>query len=131
MSKKNKKSGDGGGLPGWFATFSDMMTLLFAFFVLLFSLSTIDPVKVAAFSDGKKGGDAICIALLVLKLCLGVRNVVIISNNKNISSNLLENISSNWLKVNFDKFPDSLVPNISKHYIHKILHPFDEEDLNI
>ena len=79
----------------------------------------------------KKDGEAICIALLVLKLCLGVRNVVIISNNKNISSNLLENISSNWLKVNFDKFPDSPVPNISKHCIHKILHPFDEDDLNI
>ena len=57
MSKKNKKSG--GGLPGWFATYSDMMTLLFAFFVLLFSLSTLDPVKLAAFSDGEKGGDAI------------------------------------------------------------------------
>ena len=24
------------GLPGWFGTFADMMTLLFAFFVLLF-----------------------------------------------------------------------------------------------
>ena len=58
MSKKNKKN-SGGGLPGWYATMSDMMTILFAFFVLLFSLSTIDPVKVAAFSEGKKGGDAI------------------------------------------------------------------------
>jgi len=57
MAKKKKKD-SGGGLPGWFATFSDMMTLLFAFFVLLFSLSTIDPVKVAAFSEGKKGGDS-------------------------------------------------------------------------
>ena len=52
MSKKNKKSS--GGLPGWFATYSDMMTLLFAFFVLLFSLSTLDPVKLAEFG---KGGD--------------------------------------------------------------------------
>ena len=26
------------GLPGWFGTFADMMTLLFAFFVLLLSL---------------------------------------------------------------------------------------------
>ena len=58
MGKKNKKD-SGGGLPGWYATMSDMMTILFAFFVLLFSLSTIDPVKVAAFSEGKKGGDAI------------------------------------------------------------------------
>ena len=27
------------GLPGWFGTFADMMTLLFAFFVLLAALS--------------------------------------------------------------------------------------------
>ena len=29
------------GLPGWFGTFADMMTLLFAFFVLLAAISTI------------------------------------------------------------------------------------------
>ena len=39
------------GLPIWMATFADMMTLLFAFFVLLFSMSTIDPVKVSAMQD--------------------------------------------------------------------------------
>ena len=55
MGKKNKKSG--GGLPGWFATYSDMMTLLFAFFVLLFSLSTLDPVKLAEFAEGNKKGE--------------------------------------------------------------------------
>ena len=33
------------GLPGWFGTFADMMTLLFAFFVLLAAISTMDPVK--------------------------------------------------------------------------------------
>ncbi len=32
------------GLPGWFGTFADMMTLLFAFFVLLAAISTIDPL---------------------------------------------------------------------------------------
>ena len=56
MSKKNKKGG--GGLPGWFATYSDMMTLLFAFFVLLFSLSTLDPVKLAEFAEGDKKGES-------------------------------------------------------------------------
>ena len=34
------------GLPGWFGTFADMMTLLFAFFVLLAAISTIDPVGI-------------------------------------------------------------------------------------
>ena len=39
------------GLPIWMGTFADMMTLLFAFFVLLFSMATIDPVKVSAMQD--------------------------------------------------------------------------------
>ena len=39
------------GLPIWMGTFADMMSLLFAFFVLLFSMSTLDPVKFAAFQN--------------------------------------------------------------------------------
>ena len=39
------------GLPGWMGTFADMMTLLFAFFVLLFSMSTLDPVKMAMMAE--------------------------------------------------------------------------------
>ena len=41
------------GLPGWMGTFADMMTLLFAFFVLMFSMATMDPVKMAAFSEAE------------------------------------------------------------------------------
>ncbi|MAV58732.1 MAG: hypothetical protein CMG07_02145 [Candidatus Marinimicrobia bacterium] len=39
------------GLPIWMGTFADMMTLLFAFFVLLFSLSRMDPVKMADMAE--------------------------------------------------------------------------------
>ena len=49
------------GLPGWMGTFADMMTLLFAFFVLMFSMATMDPVKMAAFSEAqaeRQGGIA-------------------------------------------------------------------------
>ena len=46
------------GLPGWFGTFADMMPLLFAFFVLLAAISTIDPVKLQNMADsmGKSVG---------------------------------------------------------------------------
>ena len=49
------------GLPGWFGTFADMMTLLFAFFVLLAAISTIDPVKLQEMADamGKSVGKTI------------------------------------------------------------------------
>ena len=48
------------GIPIYMATFADMMTLLFAFFVLLFSMSTMDPVKYSAFQNAqadKTGGE--------------------------------------------------------------------------
>ncbi|MDP7026866.1 MAG: OmpA family protein [Candidatus Marinimicrobia bacterium] len=44
--------GNGAGLPGYFGTMADMFTLLFAFFVILFSLSSTDP---AGLVEG--GGD--------------------------------------------------------------------------
>ena len=37
--------GQGKGLPGYFGTMADMFTLLFAFFVLMFSMATMDPAQ--------------------------------------------------------------------------------------
>lgn len=41
MARKKKKGGGGGG-SGWLVTFSDLMTLLLTFFVLLLSMASMD-----------------------------------------------------------------------------------------
>ena len=46
--------GEGKGLPAYYSTMADMFTLLFAFFVLMFSLATMDPAKLSDL-----GGDDI------------------------------------------------------------------------
>lgn len=48
MAKRKKEPEGGGGAPGWMATFSDLMNLLLCFFVLLFSMSTVDAAKFEA-----------------------------------------------------------------------------------
>lgn len=58
--QKKKEEEQSGGAPEWMVTFSDAMTLLMVFFILLFSMSTIDEKKEAqlttAFNDVFNGG---------------------------------------------------------------------------
>ena len=45
MARKKKQAAEGGADQSWMLTFSDMMTLLLTFFVLLFSMSSTDSEK--------------------------------------------------------------------------------------
>lgn len=61
MSKKKRKQEESGG-AGWIATYADTVTLLLTFFILLYSMSTVDVQKMAQLSEafqmmmtGKKG----------------------------------------------------------------------------
>lgn len=73
MAKKKKPEEQAPGSPAWMATFSDLMNLLLCFFVLLFSMSTVDQQKfeeVAAsfsqtFSVFSGGASAIGDGLLI------------------------------------------------------------------
>ena len=48
IQSEEEKEEPGG---GWLTTYADMMTLLFAFFVLLYSMSSPDPVKMSQIQD--------------------------------------------------------------------------------
>jgi len=51
--KKKQQQEEG----GWLTTYADMMTLLMTFFVLLFAMSTLDPVKLEQFGDSTRESD--------------------------------------------------------------------------
>lgn len=50
MSRREKKPVDNG--PGWLATYGDLVTLLLAFFVMLFAVSSVEAQKFEAFLSG-------------------------------------------------------------------------------
>ena len=51
LRKKKKKIPPADQTEQWLLTYGDMVTLMMTFFILLFSMSTIDPVKMRAFAD--------------------------------------------------------------------------------
>ncbi len=59
MARRKKKKSGGGGAPLWMTTYSDMVTLLLAFFVLLFSFSEIDAEKFRSIMSSFQGGTGV------------------------------------------------------------------------
>lgn len=45
MNRRRRRETKSGGASGWYVTYSDMVTLILVFFILLFSMSQIDQVK--------------------------------------------------------------------------------------
>jgi chemotaxis protein MotB len=50
LARKKSSDDEGGGAPEWMTTYSDLVTLLLTFFVLLFSLASVDVDKFSAVS---------------------------------------------------------------------------------
>ena len=57
MSRRRQNSqGEGGNSAGWLTTFNDLVTLLMVFFVLLFTMSSIDAKKMQDFQFALQSG---------------------------------------------------------------------------
>lgn len=54
MKRRESKKHKNDGAPKWMVTYSDMVTLILVFFILLFSMSQIDIAKFDAISDSFK-----------------------------------------------------------------------------
>lgn len=56
MSRRRKQEESSGGSPEWLTTYSDLVTLLLCFFVLLFSFSEVDAGKFRDIMNSFQGG---------------------------------------------------------------------------
>jgi len=54
--KKKKKTNAGSGGPGWLCTFNDLVTLLMVFFVLIFTMSSVDIKKLKDVQQSLQSG---------------------------------------------------------------------------
>lgn len=51
MSRRKRNESESSGAPAWMTTFSDMVTLLLTFFILLYSISNVDAKKFEALNN--------------------------------------------------------------------------------
>ena len=56
MKKKKKTNAESSGGPGWLCTFNDLMTLLMVFFVMLFTMGSLDVKKLKRVQQSLQSG---------------------------------------------------------------------------
>lgn len=113
MAKKKKEEAPAPGAPAWMTTFSDLMNLLLTFFILLFSMSSVDVSKFeeiaaslnASFSIFDSGAPAITEGGLISS---GVSQLNQLDNyytsmGTNQDENSDEDISEGELKDKYDE----------------------------
>ena len=64
-----------GGVPGWVVTFSDLMSLLLAFFVLLFSFSEVDKAKYKQVGGSMKEAFGVQRKIKVREQVMGINHI--------------------------------------------------------
>lgn len=128
MAKKKRVEEPPKGSPAWMATFSDLMNLLLCFFVLLFSMSSVDQAKwdamaqslASTFSIFQAGSLSFGDGTLLSNGASQLNNLDEYYNNMGESSNETdgESVFDETGKAEFDK--DATVEEVKEYYEEKI-----------
>lgn len=87
--QKPKKDEGGGGAPLWMCTFADMMSLLLAFFVLLFSFSSIDDKKYTEVGGSLKEAFGVQVLQEAVRRVLGINMIAMEFSSGRPNPNIL------------------------------------------
>ena len=120
MGRKKKQEESKAGAPEWMTTFSDLMTLLLCFFVLLFAFSTIDQRKFTAVMQSFQGSMGVLKAGRTVEPTEYIENGL---NQENIANEIKEIENFKKLKAQVDDYLEA--NNISE----QILVDIDEKGL--
>ncbi len=125
MAKKKKEEAPPAGAPAWMATFSDLMNLLLCFFVLLFSMSSVDESKAEAmiksmadtFSIFQGGGESFEDGVLVSSGATQLSNLdeYYTTSGQTDDGDSIENVNSEKNGAGQDGKKDNIQENPGDH----------------
>lgn len=130
MSRKRQEESKGGGTPAWLATYGDLVTLLLCFFILLFSMSSVDVSKfkmaLSSFADNvdiMPGGIALSGGELITNGVSQLEEINVILDKKDVNfDELIENIEDfedEELSGNINSKAEKIAQEIKRYLIQE------------
>lgn len=115
MRKKQEETVVAPGAPAYMNTYGDMMTLLLVFFVLLFSMSTVDMAKYKAFASAFDGGSG------VLSGDMEVGNAILVGDGMTqlpgIDNTVIDGQEDQVKQQKLDEMEREIKEHLGKHHI--------------
>ena len=126
VRKRKKKIPPADQTEQWLLTYGDMVTLMMTFFILLFSMSTIDPVKIRAFADAlSENFGAAPVEREQLDLATIMKKVTDIVIEQNMQENVTVSSSKRGVNISFKgdvafKTGSAELSDIAKNLLDKL-----------
>lgn len=126
VRKRKKKIPPADQTEQWLLTYGDMVTLMMTFFILLFSMSTIDPVKIRAFADAlSENFGAAPVERERLDLATIMKKVTDIVIEQNMQENVTVSSSKRGVNISFKgdvafKTGSAELSDIAKNLLDKL-----------